>query len=238
MNAITLGLADDQPLFRSGIRMILDSQPDLHVSWEASNGREAVQLAESAPVDIVLMDLEMPYLDGVKATAEILGGQQRHPVVSGEEAAEGSGGEPVAPTRVVVLTTFELNDKNFRAIQAGASGFLLKNADPEFLLASIRAVHAGSAVIAPSATTGLVQRFAQRSATSDRSVLEELTSREREIFYLVASGLSNAEIATHHHLSEATVKTHVSRILTKLQLRDRVQLVIFAYENALIGTTD
>lgn len=220
MNPITLGLADDQPLFRSGIRMILDSQPDLHVSWEASNGREAVQLAASEPVDIVLMDLEMPYLDGVKATAEILRGIS------------------VAPTRVVVLTTFELNDKNFRAIQAGASGFLLKNADPEFLLASIRAVHAGSAVIAPSATTGLVRRFAQRSATSDRSVLEELTTREREIFFLVASGLSNAEIATHHHLSEATVKTHVSRILTKLELRDRVQLVIFAYENALIGTTD
>jgi DNA-binding NarL/FixJ family response regulator len=220
MNPITLGLADDQPLFRSGIRMILDSQPDLHVSWEASNGREAVQQSVSEPVDIVLMDLEMPYLDGVKATAEILRDVS------------------VAPTRVVVLTTFELNDKNFRAIQAGASGFLLKNADPEFLLASIRAVHAGSAVIAPSATTGLVRRFAQRSATSDRSVLEELTTREREIFFLVASGLSNAEIATHHHLSEATVKTHVSRILTKLELRDRVQLVIFAYENALIGTTE
>lgn len=229
---ITLGLADDQPLFRSGIRMILDSQPDLHVSWEASNGREAVQLASSSPVDIVLMDLEMPYLDGVKATAEILGAQPRH-----EAADETDAGAPAA-TRVVVLTTFELNDKNFRAIQAGASGFLLKNADPEFLLASIRAVHAGSAVIAPTATTGLVQRFAQRSATSDRSVLDELTSRERDVFFLIASGLSNAEIATHHHLSEATVKTHVSRILTKLQLRDRVQLVIFAYENALIGTTE
>lgn len=222
MTPITLGLADDQPLFRSGIRMILDSQPDLGVSWEASNGREAVQLARSAPVDIVLMDLEMPFLDGVKATAAILGPQPAG----------------TAPTRVVVLTTFELNDKNFRAIQAGASGFLLKNADPEFLLASIRAVHAGSAVIAPTATTGLVQRFAQRSATADRSVLQELTSREREIFFLIASGLSNAEIATHHHLSEATVKTHVSRILAKLQLRDRVQLVIFAYENGLIGTTD
>lgn len=203
--------------------MILDSQPDLEVSWEASNGQEAVQLARSSPVDIVLMDLEMPFLNGVKATAKILSGGSRSADVG-------------AATRVVVLTTHELNDKSFRAIQAGASGYLLKNADPRFLLASIRAVHAGSAVIAPTATTALVHRFAQRSVDSDRFVLAELTDREREVFFLIASGLSNAEIAIHQHLSEATIKTHVSRILTKLQLRDRVQLVIFAYENALIGT--
>ncbi|ROQ40895.1 LuxR family two component transcriptional regulator [Frondihabitans sp. PhB188] len=215
MTEIRIGLADDQPLFRAGIRMILDSQDDFAVAWEASDGGEAVERAASEPVDLILMDIEMPVTDGVEATARIL-------------AADGP-----AP-KVVVLTTFELNDKTFKAIQAGASGFLLKNADPEFLLASLRTIHSGSAVVAPSVMTGLVERFARRPTTAGTDALSELTAREREIFSLLAAGLSNNEIADDRHLSDATVKSHVSRILGKLDLRDRVQLVIFAYENGLV----
>lgn len=233
MTQIRVGLADDQPLFRSGIRMIIDSQADFEVAWEASDGREALALAVSDPVDIVLMDLEMPAMDGVQATARILA---ERPEFSSPWAAETAEEAPAPrPTRVVVLTTFELNDKTFAAIQAGASGFLLKNADPEFLLASLRTVVAGTAVIAPTVTTGLVHRFARRPPTIVDGALDELTVREREIFLSLVAGLSNNEIAARHHVSDATVKTHVSRILTKLALRDRVQLVIYAYENGLVG---
>jgi DNA-binding NarL/FixJ family response regulator len=232
MTAIRVGLADDQPLFRAGIRMIIDSQDDFEVAWEASDGREAVQFAASDPVDIVLMDLEMPVMEGVKATALVLANRAS----PGQIEDRDDELEP-RPTRVVVLTTFELNDRTFAAIQAGASGFLLKNADPEFLLASLRTVHAGTAVIAPSVTTGLVHRFARAPQSVVAGSLGELTAREKEIFLSIASGLSNSEIATHHHVSDATVKTHVSRILTKLALRDRVQLVIYAYENGLVGET-
>lgn len=233
MAQIRVGLADDQPLFRSGIRMIIDSQADFKVAWEASDGREAVGLAVSDPVDIVLMDLEMPVMDGVQATTRILAERpESAPPRAGGDAGAGEGARP---TRVVVLTTFELNDKTFAAIQAGASGFLLKNADPEFLLASLRTVVAGTAVIAPTVTTGLVHRFARRPPAVVDDALDELTVREREIFMSLVAGLSNNEIAAHHHVSDATVKTHVSRILTKLALRDRVQLVIYAYENGLAG---
>lgn len=221
MTPIRIGLADDQPLFRAGIRMILDSQDDLEVVWEAGDGHEAVRSARADPVDLVLMDLEMPGGGGVEATSTLL-----HP----DDAAD-----VVAGLRVVVLTTFELTDTTFKAIQAGASGFLLKNADPEFLLASLRTIHAGSAVVAPSVMTGLVERFARRSTVVDTDALAQLTAREREIFALLASGLSNNEIAADRQLSDATVKTHVSRILGKLELRDRVQLVIFAYENGLVS---
>lgn len=222
MTTIRVGLADDQPLFRAGIRMILDSQDDFDVVWEACDGAEAIDAARTNPVDIVLMDLEMPGIGGVEATDAIL-----HP---------DDPGDLVAGTRVVVLTTFELTDTTFTAIQAGASGFLVKNADPEFLLASLRTVHAGSAVVAPSATTGLVERFAHKSASVDTAALDELTAREREIFALLATGLSNSEIALNRQLSDATVKSHVSRILGKLELRDRVQLVIYAYENGLVSS--
>jgi DNA-binding NarL/FixJ family response regulator len=223
VTTIRVGLADDQPLFRAGIRMILDSQDDFEVIWEASDGLEAVASAASRPVDLILMDLEMPNVDGVEATTRIL------------RAAKADESRETAPTtRIVVLTTFELSDTTFKAIQAGASGFLLKNADPEFLLASLRTVHAGSAVVAPSVMTGLVERFARRTSRIDTDALGELTVRERDIFALLASGLSNNEIAEHRHLSDATVKTHVSRILGKLDLRDRVQLVIYAYENGLV----
>lgn len=221
MTTIRVGLADDQPLFRAGIRMILDSQDDFEVVWEAGDGAEAVDRSRAEPVDLVLMDLEMPRMGGVEATSAIL-----HP----DDPAD-----VVAGLRIVVLTTFELTDTTFKAIQAGASGFLLKNADPEFLLASLRTIHAGSAVVAPSVMTGLVERFARRSAVVDTDALEQLTAREREIFALLAAGLSNNEIAADRQLSDATVKTHVSRILGKLELRDRVQLVIFAYENGLVS---
>lgn len=220
MNPIRIGLADDQPLFRAGIRMILDSQDDLDVVWEASDGAEAVRLAVEQPVDLVLMDLEMPVTDGVEATTRILDSTET--------------GDVATRTRVVVLTTFELNDKTFHAIQAGASGFLLKNADPEFLLASLRTIHSGSAVVAPSVMSGLVERFARKTPRVKTEALEPLTTRERDIFAALASGLSNNEIAEKLHLSDATVKSHVSRILAKLALRDRVQLVIYAYENGLV----
>ncbi|GGF15773.1 response regulator [Subtercola lobariae] len=213
--SIRIGLTDDQPLFRAGIAMVINSQPDLTVVWEASDGAEAVERCAAEPVDVVLMDLEMPKMGGVEAITRVMG-------------AAGH------PPRFIVLTTFDLDDKTFQAVNAGASGFLLKTTDPEFLLAAIRTVHAGSAVLAPSATANLVRRFAApaaRSITGDP--LHALTPRERDLFAAVAAGLSNAEIAAQLRLSDATVKTHVSRILSKLELRDRVQLVIFAYQNGL-----
>lgn len=215
---ITVGLVDDQPLFRSGIRMIIDSQPDLSVVWEASDGREALEHLEADQVDVVLMDLEMPGMGGIEATRIAVA---KHP-----------------QSRVIVLTTFELDDRTFEAIRAGASGFLLKSTDPEFLLAALRTVHAGTAVVAPTATVGLVQRFARRPPAGSDAAFDELTAREQEIFASIVTGLSNSEIAAQHHVSDATVKTHVSRILAKLGLRDRVQLVIFAYENGLAGDTE
>lgn len=211
---IRVALVDDQALFRAGIRMLVDSQPDLTVVGEAADGREAIALVRQARPDVVLMDIRMPVLDGVAAAAEILG-------------------DPGAP-RIVMLTTFDLDEAAARAIRGGASGFLLKDADPEFLLASIRTVHAGSAVIAPSATRALFERFAEGASPAVPERYGQLTDRERQIFALAARGLSNAEIASGEFLSEATVKTHVSRILAKLALRDRVQLVVFAFEHGLV----
>ncbi|RFA22750.1 response regulator [Subtercola boreus] len=219
-SSIRVGLADDQPLFRAGIAMVVNSQHDLTVEWEASNGHEAVELVASTPVDVVLMDLEMPRMGGIEAITRVLA------------EPPGAGPRP----RFIVLTTFDLDDRTFDAINAGASGFLLKSTDPEFLLAAIRTVHSGSAVLAPSATTNLIRRFAAPHTANRSQSLEALTPRELDLFDLIASGLSNAEIAASLHLSDTTVKTHVSRILGKLGLRDRVQLVIFAYENGLIGS--
>ncbi|MEQ7123424.1 response regulator transcription factor [Actinopolymorpha sp. B11F2] len=213
ISAIRVVLVDDQALFRAGIRMLVDSQSDLEVVGEASNGREAIDVVHAAKPDVVLMDIRMPVLDGVAATAELL----REPV----------------PARIVMLTTFDLDEAAARAIRQGASGFLLKDADPEFLLAAIRTVHAGSAVIAASATRELFAHFADAAPRPVPREYGELTNREREIFALAARGLSNAEIAAREFLSEATVKTHISRILTKLGLRDRVQLVVFAFEHGL-----
>ena len=210
---IRVALVDDQALFRAGIRMLVDSQPDLEVVAEASDGREALDVVRATRPDVVLMDIRMPVMDGLTATAELL--------------------TDAEPPRIVMLTTFDLDEAAARAIRQGASGFLLKDADPEFLLAAIRTVHSGSAVIAASATRDLFAHFARAAPAPVPPAYAELTDREREIFALAARGLSNAEIAAREFLSEATVKTHISRILTKLSLRDRVQLVVFAFEHGL-----
>lgn len=214
---IRVALVDDQALFRAGVRMLIESQPDLEFAGEAANGREAVQLAQREHPDVLLMDVRMPVLDGVSATSEIV--------------ARAAGATP----RVLVLTTFDVDESAARAIQAGASGFVLKDADPEFLLAAIRTVHAGNAVIAASATRRLLEQFATRERRRTPPELDTLTARERQIFDLAARALSNSEIAEHEYLSEATVKTHISRVLAKLGLRDRVQLVAYAYENGLVA---
>lgn len=212
---IRIVLVDDQALFRAGIRMVIDSQPDLEVVGEASDGREGIEVVRATRPDLVLMDVRMPVMDGLTATAEILR-------------------EPDAP-RVVVLTTFDLDEAAARAIQRGASGFLLKDSEPEFLLSAVRTVHAGSAVIAAEATRELFAHIADGGGAEPvPDSYGSLTDREREIFALAAAGLSNAEIAEKEFLSEATVKTHISRVLTKLALRDRVQLVVFAYRHGLV----
>lgn len=212
-------LVDDQPLFRAGVRMLLGSQADLEFAGEAGNGQEGVRLAAETRPDVVLMDIRMPVMDGIAATSAI--------IADAERAGR-------TPPRIVVLTTFDLDEAAARAIRGGASGFVLKDAEPEFLLAAIRTVHAGSAVIAAGATRELFEYFS--SAQPARQAPPEfasLTSREREIFVLAARGLSNAEIAGSEFLSEATVKTHISRILAKLGLRDRVQMVVYAFEHGL-----
>lgn len=209
---IRVVLVDDQALFRAGIRMLVASQPDLEVVGEAGNGQEALEVVRATRPDVVLMDIRMPVMDGLTATAEILARPE--------------------PPRIVMLTTFDLDEAAARAIRQGASGFLLKDADPEFLLAAIRTVHSGSSVIAASATRDLFAHFAEAPKPVPPQYTT-LTDREKEIFALAARGLSNAEIAGREFLSEATVKTHISRILTKLALRDRVQLVVFAFEHGL-----
>ena len=214
---IRVVLVDDQALFRAGIRMVIDSQPDLEVVGEAGDGAEGLRVVRATQPDVVLMDIRMPVMDGLAATAELL--------------ADPSLAD--APPRIVMLTTFDLDEAAARAIRQGASGFLLKDAEGELLLAALRTVHAGSSVIAASATRDLFAHCAGPAPTEVPAAYGELTEREREIFALAARGLSNAEIAQREYLSEATVKTHISRILGKLALRDRVQLVVFAFEHGL-----
>lgn len=215
---IRVGLVDDQALFRAGIRMLVSSQPDLEFVGEAGNGQEGIALAASAKPDVILMDIRMPIMDGIESTTRIVAA-----------AAERGGRQP----RIIVLTTFDLDEAAARAIRGGASGFVLKDADPEFLLAAIRTVHSGTAVIAAAQTRELFEHFDSHAASVAPPEFAGLTAREKEIFALAARGLSNAEIAGREFLSEATVKTHISRVLTKLSLRDRVQLVVYAYENGL-----
>lgn len=216
MTPIRVALVDDQPLFRGGLRMLIDSQDDLEVVGEAGDGVEARAMVRAAKPDVVLMDIRMPQADGIQATEWIVD----------------DGDAP----RILVLTTFDLDENAAKAIRAGASGFVLKDAEPEFLLAAIRTVHAGTAVIAPAATTELFQHFGERAPQpGDPDVhLAALSAREREIFLLAARGLSNSEIARAEFVSEATVKTHISRVLAKLGLRDRVQLVVYAFERRLV----
>jgi DNA-binding NarL/FixJ family response regulator len=212
---IRVAIVDDQALFRAGIGMLISSQDDLEFVGEAGDGSQALGMVRDTAPDVVLMDIRMPVMDGVAATAQLVA-------------------ELPDPPRIVVLTTFDLDEAAARALRAGASGFLLKDADPEFLLAAIRTVHSGTAVIAPSATRELLDQFGSRAAPTEGDLLSGLTGREREIFGLAARGLSNAEIAASEFVSEATVKTHISRVLAKLGLRDRVQLVVFAYERGLV----
>ena len=207
-------VADDQPLVRSGFRMILEERPDLELVGEAGNGADAVQLARELDPDVILMDVRMPELDGVEATRRLIDGGSR--------------------ARVLVLTTFDLDEYVYAAIRAGASGFLLKDVEPAELVDAIRVVAAGNSLFGPAATERLVSRFAHEPAKEGTRTLEELTDREREILRLLATGLSNAELADSLHLSETTVKTHVSSVLRKLGVRDRVQAVIAAYDSGLV----
>jgi DNA-binding NarL/FixJ family response regulator len=219
---ITIVLADDQPLLRQGFRLVLASQADMDVIGEAGDGAEAVRLTRDLGPDVVLMDVRMPKMDGIEATRRI--------VDSG------------SASRVVILTTFDVDEYAYAGLRAGASGFLLKDVMPMDLVNSIRVVAAGEAVIAPTVTRRLLDTFAHRLPRSDEpdrfaDPLALLTPREREVFAELASGLTNGEIAARLVLSEATVKTHVARILDKLELRDRVQAVIFAYEQGINSPT-
>lgn len=212
---IEIVLADDQHLVRSGFGMIIGNEPDMSVVGEATNGAEAVQLTKSLSPDLVLMDIQMPVVDGLEATLTI-------------------SGLPDAP-RVLILTTFERDEYVFTALRNGASGFLLKNAPPEQLLDAIRTVASGEALLAPSVTRRIVEEFARRPASTEPSpLIEHLTEREREVLQQLGRGRTNAEIAEELFVGEATVKTHVSNVLAKLQLRDRVQAVVFAYENGIV----
>jgi DNA-binding NarL/FixJ family response regulator len=217
MSRIRVAVVDDQALFVSGMRMLIESQPDLDFAGSAGDGLAAVELVARAQPDVVLMDIRMPVLDGIEATARI--------VAAGSDS------------RIVVLTTFQRDEAVFRAIRTGASGFITKDATPEFILASIRTVHAGQAVLAPAATFDLVKRIARPAPPAERPLdlaIATLTPREREIFLLVARGLSNIELAAAAFVSETTAKTHLRNILTKLGLQSRVQVVVYAYENGLL----
>jgi DNA-binding NarL/FixJ family response regulator len=212
---ISVLIADDQELVRTGFRLILGSEPDINVVGEATNGAEAVAMILKLRPDVVLMDVRMPELDGIEATRRVT----RH------------GGAPT--TRVLMLTTFDLDEFVFGALQAGASGFLLKDLAASQVVNAVRTVSAGDALLAPSITRRLIAEFAAPPAETPG--LDRLTARELDVFRLVARGLSNAEIAQELFLGESTIKTHVARLLTKLGVRDRVQLVVVAYESGVVA---
>ncbi|TLM87000.1 MAG: response regulator transcription factor [Actinobacteria bacterium] len=211
-------MADDQALVRAGFRVLVDSADDLQVVGEAENGREAVELTRELAPDVVLMDIRMPELDGLQATREV---------------ATGPGGP-----RVIILTTFDLDEYVFESLRAGASGFLLKDTEPAELLGAIRVVAEGEALLSPSVTRRLIEEFTSARPEARRTApeaLDALTEREREVLTLVARGLSNAEIGAELFISPATAKTHVSRVMAKLDARDRAQLVVAAYESGLVA---
>lgn len=216
--SIRILIADDQELVRTGLRLVLQAYDDLDVIAEAADGRQACALAEELRPDVVLMDIRMPRMDGIEAVA-LLSASTLDP-----------------PPRVLMLTTFELDEYVFGALRAGAAGFLLKDASRERLVDAIRVVNAGEALLSPSITRRLIEEFAKRSdpLRPPDTLMEALTARERETLGLVARGLSNGEIAQRLFVTEATIKSHVSSVLTKLGLRDRVQAVVFAYEHGLI----
>ena len=211
-------IADDQALMRAGFRMILDAQPDIEVVGEAIDGTDAIRHHERLAPDVVVMDVRMPTMDGIEATRRL------------------TAHDP--PARVLILTTFDLDEYVYDALRAGASGFLLKDRPPEELVAAVRVVAEGEALLAPSVTRRLIEEFAKRGPSPAREELAELTDREREVLVLIARGLSNAEIARALFVAETTVKTHVGRVLAKLRLRDRAQAVVVAYESGLVQPGD
>jgi DNA-binding NarL/FixJ family response regulator len=212
--SIRVLVADDQSMVRAGFRMLLGGEPDIEVVAEASNGLEAVEKAARFQPTVVLMDIRMPELDGLEATRRIL-------------AADGSA-------RVLILTTFDLDEYVYEALRIGASGFLLKDEPAEQLLAAIRIVASGEALLSPAITTRVIKQFTRIPQPTPPKELDELTERERDVFRLIARGLSNAEIGQELYISETTVKTHITHILQKLQLRDRVQAVVLAYQAGLV----
>ena len=211
-------VADDQALVRGGFRLLVDSSADLMCVGEASDGAEAIRIAQAEHPHVVLMDIRMPLMDGIEAT---------HAIVS-DPALDG--------TKILILTTFDLDEYVYEALRAGASGFLLKDTDPDALLDAIRIIAAGEALLAPSVTRRLIAEFARRPAAVHGQLagIEQLTEREREVLVLVARGLSNSDIATELYISPATAKTHVSRIMMKLDARDRAQLVAMAFESGFV----
>jgi DNA-binding NarL/FixJ family response regulator len=215
---ISVLIVDDQALVRRGFRLLLEIEPDLHIVGEAGDGAEAVELARTLRPDVILMDVRMPNLDGIEATRRVMA-------------------LPHNETRVVMLTTFDMDDYVYEALRGGASGFLVKDVEPELLVAGIKAVHAGESLLAPKVTRRMIETFLARRPVIDAAAaqrLATLTTRERETLDLVAQGLSNAEIAKVFVVSETTIKTHVARVLMKLAVRDRVQAVIYAYDHGLV----
>ncbi|HEX6659995.1 MAG TPA: response regulator transcription factor [Ilumatobacter sp.] len=216
--SIRVAIVDDQALMRDGFSMILDAQADIEVVGDAPNGRLGVELCQRARPDVVLMDIRMPVLDGIEATRLIAADEN-------------------CPTKVLVLTTFDLDDYVYAAVRAGASGYLLKDAPAQELVAAVRVIAHGEALLSPSVTKRLIEEFARQpepGTTSGVSLPDDLTDREREALELLAHGLSNREIAARMFIGEATAKTHVSRLLMKLGVRDRVQAVVLAYESGLV----
>jgi DNA-binding NarL/FixJ family response regulator len=217
VSPIAVLIADDQPMVRAGLRMILELEPDIQIVGEAADGNDAVTVAGETDPDVILMDVRMPHLDGLEATRRIVRGRDHGP-------------------RVLILTTFDLDAYVYQALAAGASGFVLKDIQPERLVDAIRVIANGEALLSPTVTRRLIEEFVRRPPAEARlppRELDALTPREAEIMQLVARGLSNAEIAAQAFVSEPTVKTHVARILMKLGLRDRVQVVVYAYEHGL-----